>query len=149
QVAQLPAIALIERLRERRKIAVATVSISRLMIGLLAFVAFIPDPQTALYVLLAAQVCITVFGSVGGCSLNSWLHQLLAREGLGALFSRRLFWSTVLASLGALSAGYLVQHWPAPQRMHAYAISFVAASVVGFISIYYLAIVPEPVMART
>src|SRR5438105_1275716 len=149
QLAQLPAIALIERVRERRKIAVTAVSVSRLMIGALAFLAFVPDHQAALYALLAAQVLITLFGSVGGCSLNSWLHQLLAREGLGALFSRRLFWSTVLASLGALSAGYLVQHWPASERMHAYAISFVAAGVVGFISIYYLATVPEPVMART
>jgi hypothetical protein len=33
------------------------------------------------------------------------MHQLLANEPLGELFSRRLFWSTVLASLGALVAG--------------------------------------------
>lgn len=117
QVAQLPAIALVERLRQRRKIAVTAASISRLMVALLALVALIPDPRVALYTLLAAQVCITVVGSVGGCSLNAWLHQLLAREGLGALFSRRLFWSTVLASLGALAAGHLVQHWPTTERL--------------------------------
>ena len=149
QLAQLPAIALIERLRERRKIAVTAVSISRLIIAALALVALIPDRHTALYTLLAAQVLITVFGSIGGCSVNSWLHQLLAREGLGALFSRRLFWSTVLASAGAVSAGYLVQHWPSAVRLHAYAVSFLAAGLVGIVSSYYLATVPEPVMART
>src|SRR5437899_1511132 len=104
QLAQLPAIALIEQLRERRKIAVAAVSISRFIIAALALVALIPDRQSALYTLLAAQVFITVFGSIGGCSVNSWLHQLLARDGLGALFSPRLFWSTVLPSPGPLRA---------------------------------------------
>jgi MFS family permease len=149
QLAQLPAIALVERVRQRRKIAVAAVTISRLMIALLALVALMPDHMSALYTLLIAQVCITVFGSIGGCSLNSWMHQLLAREGLGALFSRRLFWSTVLASLGALSAGFLVQHWPGAERLHAYALAFLAAGIVGFVSTYYLTTVPEPVMART
>jgi MFS family permease len=149
QVAQLPAIALVERLRERRKLTIAAVSVSRVLIGLLALLAFVPDRTAALHALLLAQVFITLFGSVGGCALNSWLHQLLAREGLGALFSRRLFWSTVLASAGALAAGYLVQHWPGSERLEAYAISFVAAAAVGFISIYYLATVPEPVMAGT
>ena len=118
------------------------------MIATLALVALIPDRQAALYALLGAQVLITLVGSVGGCSLNSWLHQLLAREGLGALFSRRLFWSTVLASAGALTAGYLVQHWPGAERLHAYALAFVVAGLVGFLSTYYLASVPEPVMAR-
>lgn len=149
QVAQLPAIALIERSGERRRLAVQAVSISRLLIGALAVVAFIPDKRIALYALLAAQACITVFGSIGGCSFNAWLHQLLAREGLGELFSRRLFWSTVLASLGALVAGFLVQHWPGEHRLAAYALDFAAAAVAGFISVYYLASVPEPVMARS
>ena len=149
QVAQLPAIALVERLRQRKKIAVASVSISRVMISLLALVALIPDPRTALYALLVAQVFITLFGSVAGCSVNAWMHQLLGGKGLGELFSRRLFWSTVLASLGAVAAGFLVQHWPAAGKMHAYALCFAAAGVVGFISVFYITQVPEPVMQRT
>src|SRR3954464_2613134 len=45
QLAQLPAIALIERVRARRKIAVTAVTVSRLMIGALALLAFVPDHQ--------------------------------------------------------------------------------------------------------
>lgn len=149
QIAQLPAIALIERLRQRKRIAVAAASISRIIIALLALAALIPDATLALYTLLGAQVLITLFGSVGGCSLNTWLHQLLGGQGLGALFSRRLFWSTVLASLGALAAGYVVQHWPGADPMQAYALCFAAAGAVGFLSSYYLAKVPEPVMQKT
>jgi MFS family permease len=149
QVAQLPAIALIERFGERRKIAVVFAGISRLLIGLLALIVLVPDKAAALRLLIAAQIGITLFGSIGGCAFNSWLHQLLAAQGLGALFSRRLFWSTVLASAGALAAGYAIQRWPGAQRLDAYALSFAAAGAVGFIGLYYLALVPEPPPART
>src|SRR5690348_10481516 len=118
QIAQLPAMVLVERFAERRKIAVIAVGASRLIIGLLALLALFPDKTMGLYMLLGAQVCITLSGSIGGCAVNSWLHQLLAAEGLGDLFSRRLFWATVLGSLGALGAGHLVQHWPSDARLH-------------------------------
>ena len=149
QVAQLPAIALIERFGERRKIAVIFAGLSRLLIGLLALIVLVPDKAAALRFLFAAQIGIALFGSIGGCAFNSWLHQLLAAQGLGALFSRRLFWSTVLASAGALAAGYAIQRWPGAQRLDAYALSFAAAGAVGFIGLYYLALVPEPPPAHT
>lgn len=149
QIAQIPAIALVERLHVRKKIAVLAVSASRLVILSLALIAFVPDDGARLLLLLVAQAVITVMGSVGGCSLNAWMHQLLAGENLGELFSRRLFWSTVLASLGALGAGYLVQNWPGAEKLHAYSIAFVAASAAGFVSVHYLGQVPEPVMQRT
>lgn len=148
QVAQLPAIALIEALRQRRKIAVGAVSVSRLLIGALALLVFLPDKQQALYVLLAVQVAITLSGSVAGCAMNSWLHQLLEGRGLGDLFSRRLFWSTVPASIGALFAGYAVQRWTGETRIHAYAVCFAVAGLIGFVSVYYITRVPEPVMDR-
>lgn len=149
QIAQIPAIALVERLRERKRIGISSVSASRLIIACLALLALVPDDRVRLVLLLVCQAAITVLGSVSGCALNSWMHQLLAGQNLGELFSRRLFWSTVLASLGALAAGQLVQHWPGTEKLHAYAIAFIAAGVAGFVSIYYLSQVPEPRMQRT
>jgi MFS family permease len=146
QVAQLPAIALVEHLRQRRKIAVVAVSISRMVILGLAVIPYIGDPPKQLAALILAQLAITLFGSVGGCALNSWMHQLLANEPLGDLFSKRLFWSTVLASLGALVAGQLVQHWPYAEKLQAYSIAFGLAGIAGFVSTYYLSRVPEPTM---
>ena len=146
QLAQLPAIALIERLRQRKKIAVAAVSISRLCILGLAALPFLEDPPRQLAAVILAQLVITVFGSMGGCAVNSWMHQLLANEPLGDLFSRRLFWSTVLASIGATLAGQMVQHWPSGERLHAYSVAFVLAAAAGAVSTTYLASVPEPMM---
>src|SRR5688572_2638459 len=128
QFAQLPAIALVERVRQRRKIAVLAVSTSRAMILTLAAIPFIGDPPLQLAALILAQLLITMCGSVGGLSVNSWMHQLLKNEPLGELFSRRLFWSTVLASLGATLAGQLVQHWSG-ERLHAYSGAFVLAAL--------------------
>src|SRR5207249_3964334 len=96
QLMQLPAIVLIERVRQRKKIAVAVVTAARTIISLLAFLPFLGDRQLQLSLLIAAQVCITFFGAFAGCAVNSWLHQLLAGQPIGTLFAHRLFWSTVL-----------------------------------------------------
>jgi MFS family permease len=149
QLAQVPAVLLIERLRQRRKIAVNVVLAARLLILSLALLPWLLEGSTALGVLVAAQIGITLFGAVAGCSVNSWFHQLLAGQELGALFARRLFWSVVLAALGALAAGYLVEHWPSGERVHAYSVNFAAAGIVGIMGLLFLARVPEPVMTRT
>jgi MFS family permease len=146
QLSQLGAMALVERVRERRKITVLAVSASRTLILGLALIPFIPGRSLQLAVLVAAQIAIALLGSIAGCAFNSWLHQLVPRDSLGTLFSKRLFWSTVLSSLGALSAGYRVQQWPGVDKAQAYSIAFVAAGAAGFVSSHYLTRVPEPMM---
>ena len=149
QLAQLPAIVAIERLRQRRRIAVMVVWAARLIILSLALLPWLADSETQLILLVGAQVCITLFGATAACSINSWFHQLLAGEDLGQLFAQRLFWSTVLGSLGALAAGNLIEHWPFSDKLHAYSVAFAAAGVAGFIGLRFLAQIPEPVMHRT
>lgn len=149
QLAQIAGIALVERVRQRRKITVLAVSASRALIAGLALIPFLPGQSLQFGVLVAAQIAIALLGSIAGCSFNSWIHQLVPRETLGALFSKRLFWSTVLSSTGALCTGYLVQAWPGENKTHAYAIAFVAAGAAGFMSTRYLTRVPEPIMATS
>ena len=84
QVAQLPAIALVERVRQRRKISVIAVLVSRSVILSLALIPFMGDASAQLAALVMAQLAITLLGSIGGCSLNSWMHQLLQNEPLSA-----------------------------------------------------------------
>jgi hypothetical protein len=99
--------------------------------------------------LLVAQLAITTLGSIGGCSLNSWLHQLLPKEGLGGFFARKLFWSTMLGAVGAAAAGQLVDRWPFGDRLQAYGVTFAVAGLAGFASSLALTKVPEPPMSRT
>jgi hypothetical protein len=146
QLGQLPAIVLIERVRQRRKIAVVVVGAARLVILSLALVPWIGDTRLQLALLVGAQIAITLLGSFAACSINSWFHQLLAGQELGALYAQRLFWSTVLASLGALAAGNFVEHGPIAERLHAYSLCFALAGVAGFIGLHALSRVPEPPM---
>jgi MFS family permease len=146
QIAQLPGIALVERMRKRRLIAVTAVTAARIVILALAAVPFLPDPSTRLAAVLLAQIAITVPGAIGGCALNSWLHQLLPKENLGAFFAQRVFASTVLGAVGALGAGVLIDHWPFGERLQAYSVVFALAACAGFVSSHFLSRVPEPAM---
>jgi MFS family permease len=149
QVMQLPALVLVERVRQRRKVAVVVVAAARSVILSLALLPFLGEPRLQLALLVGAQMLITFFGAFAGCAVNSWLHQLLAGQPIGQLFAQRLFWSTLLAALGALAAGQLIEHWPFGERLHAYAASFAAAGLAGFVGLVFLARVPEPAMRDT
>jgi len=147
QAAQLPAIALVERLRQRRKIAVLTVTTARvviLLIGLLPLVHATADLKLKL--LIAAQAAICFLGSFASCAVNSWLHQLIPSQGLGVFFSRRLFWGTALGCAGTLFAGMLVDHPPVSDPLSAFALAFAGAGLAGLASSYFLARAPEPTM---
>lgn len=149
QLAQLPATVLIERVRQRRKIGVLTITAARVVIILFALIPFIPDRLAGLDVLITAQIVISVLHAVGGCAVNSWLHHLVPPERLGDFFSRRLLWGTAAAAVGTLAAGFLVEHLPFDDRVHAYAVAFVLAGLAGFASSHFLARVPEPRMPAT
>ena len=146
QLGQLPAIVLIERLRQRRKIAVVVAALSRSLIFALALLPWLDDYRLQLALVLGAQIAISLFGAFAACSVNSWLHQLLAGEDLGAIHARRLFWSTVLAAMAALAAGSFIEHGPLEDRLHAYSLCFAAAGIAGFVGLPALARVPEPPM---
>jgi len=146
QAAQLPAIALVERVRQRRRIVVVAVTTARVLILSLAIIPYLDVRDARLAFLVVAQFGVTLLGALTACALNSWLHQLLPREGLGKFFAKRLFWATAVSCAGTLAAGYIVDHWPVAERIHAYSITFAAAAVAGFVSSYFLSRVPEPAM---
>lgn len=148
QATQLPASLLIERFRTRRRIGVLAITTARVLILALTFLPLLPAPSAALSVLIAAQVLIASLSAVGGCAVNSWLHQLIPPAQLGRFFARRLFWGTTLACLGTLAAGFLVDRLPVDDKLHAYAVAFAIAALAGFVSSWYLGRAPEPVMGQ-
>src|SRR4051812_30021840 len=131
QASQLPAIVLVERIRQRRKIALVSITVARVFILSLALIPYLPSAELRIPALVLAEALIAILGSIGGCALNSWLHQLLAQEVLGAFFARRLFWGTTLACIGSLLAGVAVDWWPFSQRIGAYSFAFSVAALAG------------------
>ncbi|MBA3597708.1 MAG: MFS transporter [Methylibium sp.] len=147
QVFQLPALALVERVRQRKRIGVIGLTIARALILLLALLPFMPvGDGRQLALLITAHLLISALGSIASCAINSWFHQLLPPDVLGVFFARRLLLATALACVGTLAAGLLVDHLPFGNPLHAYAIAFAAAGIAGFASSFYLARSPEPQM---
>jgi MFS family permease len=148
QAAQLPATVLIERMRARRRIGVASITGARVLIGLLAMLPLLPDRSAALAALIVAQVAIAVLHAVGGCAVNSWLHQLIPHDELGSFFSRRLFWGTSIACAATLAAGVLVDRTRGDGGLFGFSQAFVVAALAGFVSSWYLSRAPEPRMSN-
>ncbi len=146
QVLQLPATVLIERTRQRRRLSVITLTAARSLLLGLALLPLLAGPPSALWLLIAAHGLIAVLNAVGGCAINSWLHQLIPHTQLGSFFARRLFSGTTLACVGTLAAGLLVERLPGAEPLQGYALAFVVAGLAGFLSSALLARAPEPRM---
>lgn len=148
QLAQIPAVALIERLRQRRVIAITAATCSRAVVLGLAFLPFIDSRPLALTLLVAGCVAIATLSAVGACAWNSWMHDLLPKEQLGRIFSQRLFWATGFALVAGLGSGIIIDHWPSSSRIDAYGVLFGTGAIAGFLSSFWLSRVPEPPMQR-
>lgn len=144
QIAQLPAVALVRRLRRRRAIAVGALTASRIVILLMALTPLVFERETALAVLIAGQIAVCLFGAVGACAWNSWIRDFLPEQGRGVFFARRLAWSTGLGLLAGLAAITVVEFWPGGETpLAAYSALFLGAAFAGFASSWWLAQVPD------
>lgn len=148
QAMQLPATLLIERVRLRQRIGVLTITAARVLVLAMAALPLLGGREGTLAALIALQVLIATLNAVGGCAVNSWLHQLIPHERLGNFFSKRLIAGTALACVGTLVAGELVDHAPRNEPMFAYALAFGLAALTGFVSSWYLSRAPEPQMPQ-
>ena len=146
QAAQLPAIAVVDRVRRRKLIGVLALGLARLLILALALLPFLPPGDQRLTALIVMLAVIASLGSFAACAVNSWFHQLLPAAELGTFFARRLMWATGMACAGTLAVGLLVEQAPWPERIWSYALALAGAGVAGALSTWYLARCPEPVM---
>lgn len=152
QLAQLPAIALVERFRARRAIAVAALSAARLLLLPLALLPLLGNPAAELSLLVAGTALSAGLGAVAACSWNSWIHQLVPRARLGAFFARRQLVATALSMVAGLAAGAFVDGWARwypSASIYAFSLLFMLGLAAGAASTWYLARVPEPRMPAT
>jgi MFS family permease len=147
QLLQLPAILLVERIRQRKRIAVLTSIAGRLMLGVMAVTAFFSG-TVPLLVFLAAQVILCALGAVGTCAWNAWVRDLAPENRLGHVFARRTVWLTAInLALGlaaALALDLTGEH--SATRNLVFAAMFAMGCVTGLVSARIVAAMPEPVM---
>ncbi|HPT74923.1 MAG TPA: MFS transporter, partial [Methanomassiliicoccaceae archaeon] len=137
-IMQIPTIYLVEKFRTRRSITMIASALSRAFLLVIAFIPLIVPFSTALPIVLAALVLNSLLANVGGCSFNSWMHDLVPQSVLGRFFSKKMLLSTAVAIPTALLAGYFVDVWIAtfPElELVAYTILFVAGFIAGMLGI--------------
>lgn len=111
QLAQVPAIILIERLRRRRMICLAATGMARLMLLPLAAVPFVADRELGLRLLFAALAVLTPLAAVGGCAWMSWTCDLVPPHRLGSVFGGRQLRANVSGILAGLGSGAILNTW--------------------------------------
>ncbi|WP_260596631.1 MFS transporter [Sphingomonas endolithica] len=147
QLLQLPAILLVERLRQRKRIAVLTSIGGRLMLGVMAVTAFYTGMEPLL-VFLAAQFTLCGLGAIGTCAWNAWLRDLAPENRLGQVFARRTVWLTAINLIFGLSAA-LALDWTGEgsrARSLVFAGMFAAGCVTGLLSARVVSGMPERTM---
>ncbi|MXP41636.1 MFS transporter [Altererythrobacter soli] len=147
QLIQVPAILVVERLRQRKRLCVVTSVISRLMLLPMAATAFYTG-FGPLLVFLLAQYFLCGLGAVGGCAWNGWLRDLAPEERLGRVFARRTAWSAAVSLFTGIAAALIMEGTPegSTERSMAFAAMFVVGCVTGLLSAHIVARMPEPVM---
>lgn len=148
QVLQAPAVKLVESIRQRRLISIASLVLARLALPFYAAVPFIADGDRAMAVLLAAALVHYGFNAVAACSWNSWIRDLIPTDTLGRFSSKRGLVGTAVSAAATLGAALALNQASEDERLAdlifagLYAFGFLCAIV----STIALARVPEPAM---
>lgn len=147
QLLQVPAILAVERQRARKRIAVLSSVIGRLMLLAMAAAAFFSG-TLALLAVLAAQYVLCGLGALGACAWNSWLRDLAPENRLGEVFSRRTAWTAAISLVGGLAVAFILDRTPdgSQARSIAFSALFVVGCVTGLISAAIVARMPEQQM---
>ena len=148
QVLQAPTVALVEKLRQRRLIAVAALFVARLALPVYAAVPFIADRDTAVAVLLAAALVHYGLNAVAACSWNSWIKDLVPGETLGRFASTRGMVGTAVSAAATLAAAFALNQVNGDERLGdlVFAGLYLFGFLCGMVSTVALARVPEPRM---
>jgi MFS family permease len=147
QLLQGPAILLVERLRQRKRISVISSVIGRTMLALMAVAVFLP-PGMAIGAVVVAQFILCGMSAIGSCAWNAWLRDLAPQERLGAIIARRTVYATVIALVAGLAAAFTLERAPpgSSGRSLLFTILYLVGCVSGLISAVVVARMPEPEM---
>jgi MFS family permease len=149
QLLQLPAIFLVEKIRNRRAITVFSAALSRLCWFLVALIPFLFSAKTGLAFLLFAMVLAGALGAIGSCSWNSWMRDIIPQKVLGSFFSKRMRIATAVGIALSIVAALFLDSWKKflpGHEIHGYSILFFAGFMAGTAGLYFLSKTPEKKM---
>ena len=150
QLLQIPSVYLVEKIRNRRAIAVIASAVDRAFWVFIALIPFLFSHGAGLVLLLVAILLHSSLSAVVNCSWNSWMRDLVPQERLGSFFSSRMRAMTGLGIILSLTAGFYIDYWKKlfpGNELYAYSILFMTGFIIGMVGVYFMSIIPEPPMA--
>ncbi|MDZ7685258.1 MAG: MFS transporter [Gammaproteobacteria bacterium] len=150
QLAQVPALFVVDRVRVRRRVYQIAGLIARPMLLVIAAAALLPDPQLALLVIAAAFTLRYVAGAFLACAWSSWMRDLVPDNEMGRVFSNRQKSMIGIGIIFSLAAAGFVDAWqtltPYP-RTWGFAVIYTLAFFGGAYSVWAARHIHEPEMA--
>lgn len=151
ELIQMPAISVVERVRNRRLICVGASIVARLFWVVIALIPFLFGPAAAVPVLILSLVIYGCISAISHCSWNSWMRDLVPQEILGSFFSRRMSLSLIVGIVLSLSASFIIdfiERNPAYPPGTAYSVIFLGGFIAGLFGIWYMSRIPEPLLTE-
>lgn len=144
QVAQLPAIALLLRWTDRRRIVVACAGAARLLLVAIAALLFAAPSWLTAGRLVGILAVAALLAVVATAAWNWWMRDLVPAGQLGALFGRRMQGSTVVALAVLVGSGVLLDAFTrAGGEARGYGVLFAAGATLGLTGVVVLARTPH------
>ena len=153
QVAQLPAILAVERLRRRKALGIPACYLSNLMwlpVGAVPFLMETPG-SAAIFTVMALIGVRGVFAAVWGTAWLSWMSDLVPQQVLGSYYGRRLAAITVAITVASLAGSFFVGWWegfaPPGEAIYAFSLLLIGGALtLGIASPTFTLGVKEPLM---
>jgi len=152
QLLQLPAVILIEKYKNRRRLNFITQLGNRIGVLIMALIPFISTSEVGILLLLGAIAIQALFTALGSPSWNSWLRDLVSPSRLGGFFATRMAIMGIVGIVASILGGMFLGEWTrgAPESiLTGYSVLFFLAFLAGMIAIYYTSTTPEPPMLTT
>jgi len=151
QLIQIPSVYLVEKYRSRRSITTYASLISKVFLFFVGCIPILFSQDLWVTLLVAVMVLRSAFISLGACSWNSWMRDLVPQDQIGTFFSRRMSLARALDIPLALAAGMYIDYWRkhlADHELFGYSTLFFMGFSVGLIGVYYISRTPEPSMGE-
>lgn len=146
QVVQIPAIMLVNWAPSRRQLVIGASVLARIFLLAIAAIPIIFAEGIRVPLFLGFLAMFFLLSAVGGCSMNSWMRDLIPQDQFGSFFGKRLAIATAVGAVLMVVAGFSVDRL---QKLTgddglAYASVFVIGGIFGIVGALSLRSVPEP-----
>lgn len=146
QLAQVPAIYILEKVRSRRVVYSVSGFVARPMMLIIGAAAFLP-PEHAIPVIICAFTIRYIAGAFLSCAWNSWMRDLIPEEQMGGVFGRRQQIMTGIGIILTLAAAAFIDYWQVltgAQQKYAYTVIYGLSFIGGLYAVIAGRKIDEP-----